>query len=277
MKSLALRALPLLLLSPLLAAHPLEEHNHRLFIPVTINGVDARALLDSAAEMTLVDPGVAHRLGLEPKGGDTVQGSGGASPVRFADGVTIEAAGVTLENLTVALLDMRDLSARLGEDDLRIILGREFFDAARVRVDIAGGTLEKLAPADEPRGVKLALTSARGIESVPCRIEGVDTDADLDLGNGSDVLVGREFARAHGLLAPGRITGRKSGGGIGGKVDREQVTLSTLEIAGVTFKDVPASIDPQPTAGPVNVGTSILRHFVLVIDYGGHAAWFEPR
>lgn len=259
------------------AAHPLQEHNHRIFIPVTINGVAAEALLDSAAEMSFVDPGFARKLGLEARGSETAKGSGGNAQVQFADGVNIEAAGVKLANLTVALLDMEALSRRLGEADLRIILGREFFDAARVRIDIAGGRLDTLGPSEEPRGVKLALTSARGIESVPCRVEGVETDADIDLGNGSDVLVGRAFAQAHGLLAPARIIGRKTGGGIGGSVERELVTLSSLEIAGVTFKDVAAAIDPQPTAGPVNVGTSILRHFVLVIDYGGRAAWFEPR
>jgi predicted aspartyl protease len=264
-------------MSALATAHPLKEHNHRLFIPVTINGVEAEALLDSAAEMTFVDPALAQRLGLKAQGSETAQGSGGAVRVQFADGVNVAAAGVSLANLTVALLDMRDLSKRLGENDLRIILGREFFDAARVRIDIGAGVLEKIDPAVEPRGVKLLLTSERGIESVPCRIEGVATQADIDLGNGSEVLVGRAFAQANGLLASARITGRKTGSGIGGAVDRDLVTLSRLEIAGVEFADVPAAIDPQPTAGAVNVGTSILRRFVLVIDYGGHAAWFEPK
>ena len=272
-----LRALPLLVSSTVALAHPLKEHNHRLFIPVTINGVMAEALLDSAAEMTFVDPAFARQLSLKPEGSETAQGSGGAQQVRFASGVNIEAADVKLPNLTVALLDMRDLAKRLGERNLRIILGREFFDAARVRVDIAGGRIEKLDATDEPRGVKLALTSARGIESVPCTVEGVATQADLDLGNGSDVMIGQTFAQVNGLLAPGRITGHKTGGGIGGAVERQLVTLSSLELAGVKFEHVAAAIDSQPTAGPLNVGTSILRRFVLVIDYGAHAAWFEPK
>src|SRR6185295_1550987 len=136
--------LPFLLMSTLAAAHPLKEHNNRLFIPVTINGVAAEALLDSAAEMTFVDSTVARRLGLKAQGSETAQGSGGAARVQFAAGVNITAAGVTLANLTVALLDMKDLSKRLGESDLRIILGREFFDAARVRIDIAGARIETL-------------------------------------------------------------------------------------------------------------------------------------
>lgn len=277
MRKQTFRALLLLAMTAAAAAHPLKEHNHRLFIPVTINGVAAEALLDSAAEMTFVDPGFARRLSLKAEGSETAKGSGGPAKVQFASGVNIEAAGVRLDDLTVALLDMRDLAKRLGEDDLRIILGREFFDAARVRIDIAGGRIEKLDASAEPRGVKLPLTSARGIESVPCTVEGIATQADIDIGNGSDVLVGRDFARANGLLAPGRVTGRKTGGGIGGAVDRDLVTLTSLEIAGVKFENVVGAIDPQPTAGPINVGTSILRRFELVIDFGGRAIWFVPK
>lgn len=37
-------------------ADALELHRNRVFVPVTINGVAAEALLDSAAEMTFIDP-----------------------------------------------------------------------------------------------------------------------------------------------------------------------------------------------------------------------------
>src|SRR5262249_30384876 len=134
----------------------------------------------------------------------------------------------------------------------------------------------KVDPAIEPMGVRLPLVSARGIESFPCTVEGVATRADIDLGNGNEVLIGRAFAEAHGLLAPERIVERKSGGGIGGSVDRDIVVLKSLEIAGTRIENVRAAIDPQPTAGEVNVGTSVLRQFDLVIDFPGHAVWVRP-
>ena len=174
--------------------------------------------------------------------------------MQFAKGVNIEAAGVKLANLTVALLDMTDLSKRVVAKDLKIILGHEFFDAGRVRVDIEGGTIRKADVADDLQGTRLPLLSARGIESFPCTVEGTSTRADIDLGNGNEVLIGRAFAEAHGLLAPGRIVSRKSGGGIGGVVDRDIVILKSLEIAGTRFENVSAAIDPQPSAGEVNIG-----------------------
>jgi len=258
-------------------AAPLEFHNNRLFVAVTINGVKAEALLDSAAEMTFVDPHLAARLKLLPEGGETAKGSGGETQVQFAKGVNIEAAGVKLSDMTVALLDMADLSKRVVAKDLQIILGREFFDAGRVRIDIEGRTIEKMDSAIEPKGVRLPLKSARGIESFPCIAEGVGTYADIDLGNGNEVLIGRAFAEANGLLAPGRVVERKSGGGIGGSVDRDIVVLKSLEIAGTRIEDVRAAIDPQASAGDVNVGTSVLKQFDLVIDFPAHAVWVRKR
>jgi predicted aspartyl protease len=258
-------------------ATPLEFHGNRLFVTVTINGIPAEALLDSAAEMTFVDTKLAARLKLVPEGSETAKGSGGTTEVQFAKNVDIEAAGVRLSGMTVALLDMTDLSKRVVDKELQIILGREFFDAGRVRIDIEGRTIDKVDSAKEPDGTRLPLVSARGIESFPCTVEGVATRADIDLGNGNEVLVGRAFAEKHGLLAPGRVVDRKSGGGIGGSVDRDIVILKSLEIAGTRFENVRAAIDPQSSAGEINVGTSILRRFILVIDFPAHAVWLRER
>jgi hypothetical protein len=53
--------------------------------------------------------------------------------------------------------------------------------------------------------------------------------------------------------------------------------LSNLEVGGVKFENVRAAIDPQDSAGEVNIGTGILRRFVLVIDFSDHAVWLKAR
>jgi predicted aspartyl protease len=260
----------------LVQADELKVHANRVYLPITINGQKAEALLDSAAEGTFVDRKFAAQLGLEPEGSQTAKGAGGSTQVQFAKNVNIEAAGVKLPDMTVALLDMTELS-KLVRTDLKIILGREFFDAARVEIDITGGTIRKLDRSVQPAGVKLPLTAHRGIEHFPCTVEGIATSCDIDLGNGSEVLVGKAFAEQHNLNQPGRIVEKKQGGGIGGSVVRDIIVISSLEVGGVTFKDVRGAIDPQPTAGEMNVGTSLLRSFVLVIDYSQRTVWFKPR
>jgi hypothetical protein len=99
----------------------------------------------------------------------------------------------------------------------------------------------------------------------------------FDLGNGREVLIGRAFAERLGLTAPGRIVERRSGGGLGGARDQDIVVLRNLRLAGREFRDVPAAIDPGESASDINIGTSILRHFVITTDFPERAVWLEPR
>lgn len=250
----------------------------RLFIPVTVNGRQVEALLDSAAEATLVDDNLAKSLNLALTGGETVKGSGGEDEVRFTEGVNIHAAETDLKGLTVAVLDLEDLSARLVGSKVQMILGREFFDAGRFWLDIERGTIRRLSSTAKAKGMMLPLVTHRGIEGFPVTIEGhAGIQAAFDLGNGSEVLIGRQAADRLGIGAPGRVIERKKGGGIGGSIDRDIVMLSSITIAGKTFTDVRAAIDEQDSPSDVNIGVNILRHFVIVTDFPGHKLWLAPR
>lgn len=251
----------------------------RLFVPATINGVAVEALLDSAAELTLLDDDFAARLGLAAAnpGGETAKGTGGEQSVAFAENVDLAAAGVTLDDRTVAVLDLADISARLVGAPVDVVLGREFFDAGRIVIDIEGGRIRPISRDKAPEGVKLALAERHGLKTVSIAIEGASAQADFDLGNGSDMLLGAAFATAHGLDAPNRITGTKEGGGIGGSLGRKMISLKTVELAGAQFYDVPAAIDATPTAADANVGVKLLRHFVLTVDFPENAVWLDRR
>jgi predicted aspartyl protease len=257
-------------------AVPVEMVNDRPFVAVTVNGHAVTALLDTAAEMTLVDDDAAIRLGLVPTGAATAHGSGAATmEARFADHVAVEATGVSLE-LRAGILDLGEVSGRLLGRPVDMLLGRDLFDNARLRLDYAARTLT-LAEG-EPRGVRLPLGEHRGPPTIPAAVEGHDpAQTVLETGNGSEVLVGRAYAERIGLLAPGRIVARSEGGGLGGARARDIVLLSQLTVAGRTFTNVRAAIDPGETASDLNIGTSILRHFILTTDFAGHQVWLEPR
>ena len=273
---LVLAAAGLLLGAPA-AAEPLELFNGRLFVEATLNGEPVRALLDSGAEMTVLDDDYAAARGLAAEGSATGRGSGAETfEARFVRGATIAAAGVTLADRTVAVFDLDEVARRLVGRDLDMVLGRDLFDAARLRIDIEGGTIAVCA--DEPRGARLPVTDRRGIPTVPVSIEGEPpVQADFDLGNGSGVMVGRAYAARLGLTAPERIVGRASGGGLGGAVERDRVVLRSLVVAGREYRDVPAAIDPAEDAVDLNIGTSILRDFVITTDFAEGAVWLEPR
>lgn len=258
------------------AVVPLAVRADRLFIPVEVNGTKTEALLDSAAESSLMDPTFARELALPLAGGATARGSGGVAQAQFAQ-VSVRAASIRLKDVTVAVLDLSDISRRLVGSKIVFILGREFFDAARLRIDIERGSLEVVSRSASVAGTALTLTGHAGIEAIPARVEGIAAAADFDLGNGSNVMLGKAFAERNGLLTPARIIAHRQGGGIGGGMEREVVRLSTLELAGTVFRDVEADVDALGNAGELNLGVRILRHFIIVTDFAQSRVWLEPR
>jgi len=266
----------------LTASYPLTlTSGSRLMVDARINGHPVRALLDSAAESTLIDRKAAASLQIS--GGTSVTGQGsGAETFEAAEvkGVTLEAFGVAMKDQTVAVLDLSDVGRRLLGHPLDVVLGREIFDAARLRIDIDGKRITVVGrdPKQVPRGVELALVTEHGIETIPVRVEDHETvRATFDTGNGSEVLIGSKLADKLHLLSDGRPSKLSAGGGLGGELQRKVVTLRTLEIAGQRLTDVVAAIDTRPSASDVNIGISVLRHFLITTDFAQHVVWLEPR
>lgn len=257
-------------------AQTLSVRADRLFLPVEVNGHRIEALLDSAAETSVIDPSYAQELGLTVAGQAIQRGSGGTTVARFAH-VSVRAAGVTMKDLTIAVVDLSDISHRLVGAPIRFILGRELFDAARLRIDIDAGSLTALGAHDQVPGSPLPLTEHAGIVSFPVHADGIAAAADFDLGNGSQVLVGKAFAERQGWLASGRIIARRKGGGLGGEIERAVIRIGALQLAGTTLRDIEADVDPLDNAGELNLGVKILRQFIIVTDFAQHRIWLSAH
>jgi hypothetical protein len=256
----------------------LRVSDDRLFIPVRVNGVATEALLDSGAEMTLIDAGFAAELGLALVGEETARGTGGTQPVRFAEGVSLEAAEFRAPAAMVAVMDLQDIATRLVGEPVTMVLGREIFDSGRYLIDIEGGRFVPVTRTREPPGVRLPLTEERGIRQLPVVVDDLaPTVADFDLGNGSEVLIGRDYAVATGLLDRHPVIGTRPGGGIGGALDRDLIVLDRLTLAGRSFPSVEAAVDATATATPVNVGVAVLRHFIITVDFPEDTVWLQAR
>ena len=268
----ALLAIALMATAPAAQAEPLKFFNGRLFIPATVNRVSTEALLDSGAEATLVDPVLAAKAKLPEGKAQVIKGSGGAAPAHIVEGVTVGALGIELHPDAVVVLDLTDLSKRLIKRPTHAIVGRELFDSARLAINISAGEISTVSRDVEPRGEKLPLTGHAGIEGIPVKANGALAQAEFDLGNGSDVLISRQMVKKLGL----KIIGKKSGGGIGGALNRDVVRLNSLEVAGKTFHNVTATIDDQPSHNDLNVGTEILKNFAITTDFKDRAVWLQP-
>ena len=262
------------------AAEPtrLRIAGDRVFIPIVVNGRRVEALLDSAAEASFLDTRFAAALGLEAGVPATARGSGaGIAAARLVRGVEIVAAGLTLRPAAVGVTDLSDVSRRLAQRDIAMVLGRELFDAARLAIDLVAGTLAVLPRQGVPPGVRLPLTAEHGVECVPVSIEGQPGLAEFDLGNGGRVLIGQAFARRHGLLSDARPRSTIGGGGIGGEVTQVAFSLRGLDVAGHHFADVPVAVDANGNAADANIGVRVLRQFRIVTDFAASAVWLAPR
>ena len=255
------------------AAERLLLYNHRVFIGASINGVRTEALLDSAAEATLVDPTFAKVAHL-PKGETiAIKGSGGTAPAEIVEGVTLEVLGLTLHPEAIAVTDLADISRRLVKRPVQLVIGRELFDAARLNIDLRNRTIAVVVDGAPETGTELPLTAHAGNESIPAIVNGTPAQAEFDLGNGSDALISIAFAKKLGL----KPTGSSTGGGIGGAIHRDIVELDTLVVAGKTYRHIRAAVDAQPSANDLNIGTRILGDFRITTDFPHHRIWLQSR
>ncbi|HEY7963948.1 MAG: aspartyl protease family protein [Steroidobacterales bacterium] len=265
--------------APASASFPVSlARGGRILVDARINRQPVQALLDSAAEMSFVDRPLAARLRLRSQETAAGRGSGRSSfEAGLVKGVELEAFGLVLRDQTVATASLQDVGRRLLGHRLDLILGREIFDAARLRIDIEAGTVTVADRNITPAGMQLGLLEEHGVETIPVRAEGAPVRATFDTGNGSQVLVSSRLADRLHLLTDGRPVRQGRGGGLGGETLRKVFTLRSLEVAGQTLHEVAAAVDEQPNASDLNVGISVLRHFIVTSDFAARAVWLEPR
>jgi predicted aspartyl protease len=253
-------------------AEPLHVYNGRLFITAKVNDVATEALLDSGAEASIFDPALAAKAKFAAGTAQEMKGSAGSQAAHVVEGVSLHALGIELHPEAVVVMDMSDLSGRLIKRPTQAIVGRELFDSARLQIDLGGGQIAAVSKTKAPRGARLPLTAHAGIEAIPVKANGASAQAEFDLGNGSDVMISRDLVKELGL----KILGKRTGGGIGGAIERDYVLLPTLEIAGRRFRNLHANIDDQPSHNDMNVGTSILKNFLITTDFTDRAVWLAP-
>src|SRR5689334_21457529 len=93
------------------SVYPLKAtRGGRLLLTVLVNGHPVEALLDSAAEASFLHRDLAREIGVISAEAVTAKGSGDKNfSVPLAKGVTLNAAGLTLKDQTIAVSDLSDV------------------------------------------------------------------------------------------------------------------------------------------------------------------------
>lgn len=254
------------------SAEPFALVNDRIYIPVDVNGHSTDALLDSAAEASILDPATSKAVGLGEGEAVELKGSGGTQIAHFLSGVTVRALGTELKDREMVVSDLSGISKRLAGRTVNMILGREMFDAARIRIDYAAQDVRTVSADEKVDGVRLPLVKDHGVEAFPLAIGGHEAKVEFDTGNGSGPMISRALATQLGL----KSVGKKKGGGLGKEIERDLVVLPSFTLAGKRYRKVVAAVDDQATAADLNFGASILKDFVVTADFKGRALYLAP-
>lgn len=267
---------------------------HRLHVRARVNGLDAGwFLLDTGAQMNMIDPDVAKRVGIEPFGGLKITGFVyNNHPGQFGRGSSLSVGPLTMREPLFVVSRLQGEKERPAADKevepIVGILGFPLFarcviemesDARRVSVhDPAAYRLQA--------GEWLPMRFYCSAPIVPGTLDGRKALYRLDTGAGGghtfDVATVNEWRLNHGK--PGRPISAK--GGPDNELDGNQLfLLTTAESAGLgrhTANEVLIRMARNPagkyadTYTNAHVGMWFGRAFVLVFDYPRRRFAAEP-
>ena len=250
-----------------------------IFIDGRLNGVETEFVLDSGAGITVVDRAFADEVGLSGDGAIGAEGTGGTVSATLVPDVRLDVAGVRLDGVTVAVIDLRGMTAQFGID-MSVILGKELFNQAIVDIDYPNHQVRVRNPSgasvDDGARIVPLIPGSSGHRMVELSVEGrAPAPFVLDTGSGGTLTLFEAYAREHGLLDRPLVSSSASGG-VGGITVQSLITLDAVEIGGVTLTSVPADIHVEANQGAFdtrdmagNLGGGILSRFLVTFDYPG--------
>ena len=242
-------------------------------VETEVMGRPVRALLDSGAQSSVIDRGLADRLALPSSAFAPLIvafGVCGAPQLGHAATLDVQLAGLRLAGLRAAMFDLASLAEAtgrpfeliLGQDVLKVLVADIDFPAARMALHAADGYV----PPAEARALP-ARSSGRAL-LVPATIEGARLELMLDTGALALLALSDQAARAAGLL-DGRPQQWAPAIGFGGFTRDRLVQAGPVEIAGRPYGEIPVQIYAPGRGAPVPkglVGVQAFDAFRLILD-----------
>jgi predicted aspartyl protease len=245
-------------------------------LPARIGGEKLRAIVDSGAQYSAIDGGLAERLALPaatPIPMVAFGVSGGPSLTRTVK-VDVELGAFAVNGLRAATLNLRPLSD-MTRQPFSLLLGRDFLSAVVAEVDFPRGRaafFDAVGWRPPPQAKPVSVRVHSGELMVPVQIESAPmVEAMLDTGATGALALAEETAQAAGLL-DGRPLRTGQSVTLGGVSEDGMVLARQVVFAGHTLNDVEVQIyRPAPNA-PVPkglLGLGVLQRFHVALDVGG--------
>lgn len=243
-------------------------------LAVSVNGAPARAVIDSGAQISVVDAGLAARLGLPRVVAAPLLAFGVAGPPQLTHTVHLDLAaqGLAAPGLRAAVLDLaavarasgRTFDLLIGRDVLRHVVLDADFPLGRARLMASG------AWRPTPETMSIALESHFGAPVAPVRIEAAEPLRLLiDTGAAGEVALSDAAARRTGLLAPGRRVSQGHSISVTGLNPERLVTARSVQIGPLAMRNVDVQIYARGAGAPGPdglVGAGLFHDFRLTLD-----------
>jgi hypothetical protein len=166
------------------------------------------------------------------------------------------------------------------------MIGFEVFRRFAVRIDYGARTItftdpKLFVPGDA--GTPIHFKFYDHLPQIEGEVDGLPTVFDIDTGSRSQIDVTTPFSAEHGLYARyPKQAYATTGWGVGGATHDYMVRLPSLSLGGVRVMDVPAGLSDSKRGSISdanfggNVGSGLLRRFVVTFDYARQTMWLKP-
>lgn len=256
---------------------PLPEHGGLIDIAATVNGAPIRAVVDSGAQFSAIDRGLAERLGLQRTVAAPIlaYGVSGGPSLTHTVHLDLAVAGLSAPGLRAAALGLAAISSAAGRD-FQLLIGRDVLRQVVLEADFPRARARFLArEAFRPSrdALHIPLRRKNGAPMVPVQIENASPiDVLVDTGASGLLALSQEAARQTGLLAPGRRVDSAHSVSLGGLSLNRMVRARSIRVGGLTLRDAevqvyaPAANAPAPSG---LLGAGLFHRYRIALDLGG--------
>jgi len=263
---------------------PLMGRGGLIEIDVVVNGTPIRAVIDSGAQFSAIDRGLAERLGLARILAAPILAYGVSGDPALTHTVRLDLAlpGLSVPGLRAAALDLADILKVTGRD-FRLLIGRDVLAHVVVEADFPLRRARLLAAGaySPPRdAIPISLQLKGGAPMTTVRVEAAaPIEVLVDTGASGVLALSEPAARQAGLLAPGRPVSRAHSVSLGGLSLDRIARARVVRIGDLTLQDVPIQVYAPAAHAPAPsglLGAGLFRRFRMALDLGQGRLFLVP-
>ncbi len=272
---------------------PIQISGNHIYVPVSINGKAKKwFILDTGAEMGVINKSVAEELGLAMSG--DIEGRGGGEQsisVSLVSDLTLEVAGATITGQTLAAVALDALEPKIGRR-MEGILGSEFFHRFVVQIDYENRLLHLYDPATfnyegSEQPIPIILESNLPMINIAFQVAGckkstgkflMDTGANSAIDISSPKVESDSLTQCASKTYAGNISY-----GVGGASKQLVARTDIVDFGGHAVPSLIGSLMQDKSGAGASkdrdglIGGDLFKHFTITFDYTGRRLWLKPN